>query len=206
MIRGFLAIELPPDLHARLSTIQQDLKKHLEQAVDQARISWVRPTSIHLTLRFFGDMPEESIEPLRIGLERVASRHESLPMPIERIGVFPSRHQPRVLWAGPSESWHQGSESKRLTALHRAIEDFCRASGFAWDTRSFNAHLTLARIKEGERLVGRILESNEMMDRAVSGGALPVERIALMQSEFNPSGSIYRKLWEVGIGDACQSE
>ena len=97
MIRAFMAIELPPDLRARLVLVQQDLRRRIEQAVDQVRISWIGPASMHLTLRFFGDLPEESIETLRTGLERVASRHEGLTIPIERIGAFPSRRQPRVL-------------------------------------------------------------------------------------------------------------
>ena len=201
MIRAFLAIELPPDLRARLVLVQQDLRRRIEQAVDQVRISWIGPASMHLTLRFFGDLPEESIETLRTGLERVASRHEGLTIPIERIGAFPSRQQPRVLWAGPAESWQQGTASKGLTALHRAIEDCCQAVGFASDQRSFYPHLTIARVKEGERHVGRVLESTGIMDEAAPVGALPLETLALMQSRLHSGGSIYTKLWEVRIGE-----
>jgi 2'-5' RNA ligase len=156
---------------------------------------------MHLTLRFLGDMPEKSIEALRTALEQVASRHERLAIPIERIGVFPSRQQPRVLWAGPAESWRQGPAWEQLVALQRAVEDCYRADGCSSDTRSFHPHLTLARVKEGERHVGRLLAAGDIMDRAVSAGALSVETIALMQSRLHSRGSIYTKLWEVRIGE-----
>jgi 2'-5' RNA ligase len=200
VIRAFLAIELPPDLRARLATIQQDLKRHIEQARDPVRISWISSASMHLTLRFLGDMPEKSIEALRTALEQVASRHEPLAIPIERIGVFPSRDQPRVLWAGPAESWRQGPAWEQLAALQRAVEGCCQADERSSDTRSFHPHLTLARVKEGERHVGRLLGVGDIMDRAMSGGALSVETIALMQSRLHPNGSTYTKLWEVPIG------
>lgn len=202
MIRAFLAIELTPDLRARLATIQQDLKRLIEQARDPVRVSWISPASMHLTLRFLGDMPEKSIEALRATLEQVASKHQRLAIPIERIGVFPSRHQPRVLWAGPAESWRQGPAWKQLAALQRAVEDCCQAEGRTSDTRSFHPHLTLARVKEGERHVGRLLGAGDILDRAVSAGALSVETIALMQSRLHSNGSIYTRLWEVRIGES----
>ena len=200
VIRAFLAIELPPDLRNRLATIQEDLKRHIERTVDQVKISWIRPASMHLTLRFLGDMPEESIDPLRIGIEQVTSTHQSLLLPLERIGVFPNRNQPRVLWAGPPEGWQRGPEAERLATLHRAIETSCQTLGFTAEARPFSPHLTLARMKEGARSVGRALVSSELVDRSITVGVLPVEAIALMRSELRPSGSIYTKLWELRFG------
>ncbi len=200
MIRVFLAIELPSDLRGALSTIQQDLKRRVERTVDrQARISWVQPASIHLTLKFLGDMPEESIESLHRAIEQVASGHQAIPIPLERLGVFPRLQQPRVLWAGPSESWEQGDDALRLRALHRAVEDCCQAAGFAPEGRPFSSHLTLARIKEGERQVGQALTRSGVMDHPMTIGMLPVEAIILMKSDLRPTGSVYTKLWEVRI-------
>ena len=61
-------------------------------------------------------------------------------------------------------------------------------------------HLTLARIKDGERHVGQVLLQTGVMDRPVMTGALPVEAIVLMKSELRPTGSVYTKLWEVTLG------
>ncbi|MCE3224297.1 MAG: putative 2-5 ligase [Nitrospira sp.] len=204
MIRAFLAIELPEDLRRALTTLQQDLKRQLERMVDrQSRITWVRPASMHLTVRFLGDMPDESIEPLRLAVEQAVSAHRAIAVPLERLGVFPRLQQPRVLWVGSSESWEQSDEAKRLATLHRAIEDCCQAADFAPESRPFSPHLTLARIKEGERQVGQALAQCGAMDRPVTIGVLLVGAMTLMKSELCPTGSIYTKLWEVGIGGTC---
>ncbi|MEP7151900.1 MAG: 2'-5' RNA ligase family protein, partial [Nitrospira sp.] len=77
MIRAFLAIEMPQDVRSALVTIQQDLKRQLERTVGgQVRISWVRPASMHLTLRFLGDMPDESIDPLQVAIQQAVSVHQ----------------------------------------------------------------------------------------------------------------------------------
>ncbi len=200
MIRAFLAIEMPQDVRSALVTIQQDLKRKIERTVGgQVRISWVRPASMHLTLRFLGDMPDESIEPLHVAIEQAVLVHQPIHLTLERLGTFPRPQQPRVLWAGPSESWEQGPDAQRLRALHRTIEDCCQAADFAPDSRPFSPHLTLARIKEGGRQVGQALAQSGVMDQTVVVGTLPIETIALMQSELRLTGSVYKKRWEVGI-------
>ena len=200
MIRAFLAIELPHAVRSALVTIQQDLKRQLERTVGgQVRIGWVRPASMHLTVRFLGNMPDESIDPLQVAIQQAVSVHQPIYLSLERLGVFPGPSQPRVLWAGPSDSWEQGRDAQRLGALHRTVEHCCRGSGFAPDSRPFSPHLTLARIKEGERQVGLALAQNGVMDEAVLVGTLPVDTIVLFRSELRASGSIYTKLWEATI-------
>lgn len=197
MIRAFLAIELPQGLRTALAAIQQDLERLLKRTVDRhVRISWVRPASMHLTLKFLGDTVDDSIEPLRVAMDQVVSAHRAMPIPLERLGPFPRPQAPRVLWVGPSESWEQGHEAQRLAALHRAVEGCCRAANFAPEERSFSPHLTLARIKEGERQVGQALAQSGLLDRPATIGTLPVEAIAFMKSELRPTGSVYTKLWE----------
>jgi 2'-5' RNA ligase len=200
MIRGFLAIELPQDLRTALSTIQQDLKRRLERAEDrQARISWAQPASIHLTLKFLGDTPEEWIGSLHAAIEQIASVHKAIHVPLQRLGVFPRPQQPRVLWAGPSESWEQGEDALRLAALHRTVEECCQAVGFVLEGRPFRPHLTLARIKEGGRQVGQAMAQSGMMNHPVTIGTFSVEAIVLMKSELRPTGSVYTKLWEARL-------
>jgi 2'-5' RNA ligase len=86
-----------------------------------------------------------------------------------------------------------------LTALHRAVEECCGTLELAPDTRPLSAHLTLARIKAGHRAVGQALARSGVMDRTLETMMLPVDAITLMQSELNPRGSIYTKLWEARL-------
>jgi 2'-5' RNA ligase len=199
MIRTFLAVELGDDLRNQIRLGQQDLRQRLDRGSSKdIRITWVQPSSIHLTMRFLGDTDEELIEPIREALERAMSRFERVTMPIERLGVFPRLQHPRVLWIGPSEQWEQGDDAKRLVALHRAVEGCCQPFGFTPEDRPWSPHLTLARVKEGERHVGQALVKSGLMDRPISLGVLVVESIVLMKSELRPGGAVYTKLWKVG--------
>jgi len=198
MIRAFLAVELSEDLRTHIAQVQQDLKQRLSRDHPKGiRISWVQPASIHLTIKFLGDIDELLVDPLREAVSNLMKAHQRIQIPIERLEAFPHPHQPRVLWVGPSEPWEQGEDAKRLAALHQAVESCCQSFGFAPEGRPLSPHLTLARIKEGERQVGQALAKNGVMDRPLSLGLVVVGLVVLMKSELRPTGSVYTKLWEV---------
>jgi RNA 2',3'-cyclic 3'-phosphodiesterase len=201
MIRSFLAVDLREDLRKQIGQVQQDLKQRLfRETSKDIRISWVQPPSIHLTIKFLGDTEETLVDPMRAAIEHVMNEHRAIQIPLERLGAFPRPQQPRVLWVGASEQWEQGEDAKRLAALHRAVEVCCGTFDFAQDGRPLSPHLTVARIKEGERYVGQALAKGGVMDRPISLGSLAVESIVLMKSELRPTGSVYTKLWEITLG------
>ena len=198
MIRAFLAVEPSHELRAELALVQQELKHRIEPELKrETRISWVQPAKIHLTMKFLGDMDEQVIDPLRASLEQAIGNRTAVTVPLERLGAFPRPHSPRVLWIGPSEHWETGVEAKRLVEIRDAIEQACEGLSFLRETKPFSPHLTLARIKMGERHVGIALAKSGVLDSPISLGSLPVESIVLMKSELKETGSVYTKLWEV---------
>ena len=200
MIRAFLAVELSPELRAELATVQQELKHRIEPELKRdVRISWAQPALIHLTLKFLGDMDEQVIDPLLVAVEQAIGRQIPVNVPLERLGAFPRPQSPRVLWVGPSENWERGAEAKRIAEIHGAIEQACEGLGFLRETKPFSPHLTLARIKVGERQVGVALAKGGVLDRPISLGSLAVESVVLMKSELKPAGSVYTKLWDVQL-------
>jgi len=202
MIRAFLAVELSQELRAELATVQQELKHRIEPEMKRdIRISWAQPASIHLTLKFLGDMDEQVIDPLLAAVEQAIGRQTAVNVPLERLGAFPRPQSPRVLWVGPSQNWERGAEAKRVVEIHGAIEQACEGLSFLRETRPFSPHLTLARIKVGERHVGVALAKGGVLDRPILLGSLAVELVVLMKSELKPTGSVYTKLWEVKIGE-----
>lgn len=104
-----------------------------------------------------------------------------------------------MLWVGPPESWEQGNEGDRLQALYRAVDEVCRAVGLAAEARPFSPHLTLARIKEGERQIGHELAQSRVLDQPVTIGLLPMQSLVMMRSELRPTGSVYTKLWDCSL-------
>jgi 2'-5' RNA ligase len=120
-------------------------------------------------------------------------------VPLERLGAFPRPQSPRVLWVGPLENWDRGAEAKRIAEIHGAIEQACEGLRFLRETKPFSPHLTLARIRVGERQVGAALAKGGELDRPLSLGSLAVESVVLMKSELKPTGSVYTRLWEARL-------
>jgi len=201
MVRTFLAVELSEPLRTKLVHVQQEMKQHLVRELSgDVRISWTRPTSMHVTVKFLGDIDEQLVMPMRDAIGEVVREHCAIHVPLDRLGVFPRLQQPRVLWIGPSEQWEQGDDAKRLVSLHRAIDDCCGTLNLAMDERSWSPHLTLARIKEGGRSLGQVLAKSGVMDRPLALGSLAVDAIVLMKSELKPTGSLYTLLWSTPLG------
>jgi len=200
VIRAFLAVELPQELRAELATIQQELKRNIEPEMKQnMRVSWAQPASIHLTVKFLGDMDEQVIDSLLVAVEQAIGNQTAVNVPLERLGAFPRPQSPCVLWVGPSENWARGVEAQKVAGIHGAIEEACERLGFLRETKPFSPHLTFARIRVGERHIGVALAQGGVLDRPLSLGSLAVKSVALMKSELRPTGSVYTKLWEVGL-------
>lgn len=200
MIRTFLAVELSEPLRTNLARLQLDLKQRLSREVSRdVRMSWIQPASIHLTIKFLGDIDEQLVSPMQEAMGQAIAGYQRLQIPLERLGSFPRPQQPRILWVGPSEGWELGEEAKRLTSVYRAIEDCCRLLNLAPEDRPLSPHLTIARIKEGGRMMGQALAKSGVMDRPLSLGSLAVDSVALMRSELRPTGSVYTKLWDVKL-------
>lgn len=200
MIRAFLAIELSEDIRTQIARVQQDLKLSLARQLPRTvRISWVHAASIHLTIKFLGDMDEQVIESLREALEEALQDQRAISIPLERLGAFPSLPAPRVLWVGASVRWEEGDEAKHLADLHRTVEARCESVGVGSDNRPLSPHLTVARIKSGARAFGDAFAASKFLDRPLALPALSVKAVALMKSDLKPTGSVYTKLWDVRL-------
>ena len=63
-IRSFIAIELPHNVKDGLA----QLRSELEQA-EHPFVKWVNPESIHLTLKFLGNIPFEQVAEITKAIE-----------------------------------------------------------------------------------------------------------------------------------------
>jgi len=150
-------------------------------------------------MKFLGDIDEQLVPSMQEEMGQALLGHRSLSIPLERLGAFPNAQQPRVLWIGPAEGWEQREDAQGLTAIHQTIEICCRSLDFAPENRPLSPHLTLARIREGERRFGHVLAKSGVMDGPLALGSLVVGSISLIKSDLKPPGSVYTRLWEVKL-------
>lgn len=174
--RVFVAIELPPNIRARIA-------EHIEclrSTIPEARASWSREGNLHLTLKFLGDIPIATVEKLSAAASIAASAVEPFDLIVGRCGVFPPSGQPRVLWIGIDDP------SGTLTALHRAVEEECSKTEFAREERPFHPHLTIARLRkpQGSRRLAQLHGEMGFTNQQAS-----VSEMVLFRSELLSEGS-----------------
>jgi 2'-5' RNA ligase len=202
MIRAFVAVESDEALRLALGRRQEQIGEQLTRELRDRdiRVQWVRPESIHVTLKFLGDVPEQSIDHLARTLSETAPAHEPFVLEVGGLGVFPDLRAPRVLWAGLTDPPGEAGGKDRIMNLASSIEAALDRLGFPPEGRPFNPHVTLARIKEGGREVGRALARSGVMEQSGAIGLLHVKAVSLMRSDLRPSGSVYTRLSESPLG------
>lgn len=202
-----MAIELDPNLRSALGQLQTRLKQVIPSRLPPgARLQWLRPDSIHLTLKFLGDTDETRLRDIERALALAVGSRTRFSLAVGAIGVFPDLRAPRVLWVGLSSGQDQGPghSTDQLARLAGDIDQAMATLGYPIEQRPFSPHLTLARIKEHAREVGKALADSGVMQQPQSLGTLPVQAIALIKSDLKPSGAVYTRLCEVLLKEATE--
>jgi 2'-5' RNA ligase len=187
MIRSFIALELSGEIYQNLGKLIENLKKGVQ--FTSSRPSWVRPESIHLTLKFLGNIEENMVAPISEVVKKAAGETLPFTIRIRDLGVFPDERRPRVLWCGMTKGVEQTLD------LQKKIDRGLAPLGFEQEKRPFHPHLTLARIKslKGTSALMNVIKSHQ--EKSHIGECL-IDRIILFRSELHPDGARYTRLFE----------
>jgi len=176
--RVFCAVPLPHDLRERLMAHVN----HVRDSVPDGRASWSRVDSIHLTLKFLGDLSPGKVEKLSEAASRSAREFAPFQIVVEQTGAFPKQGQPRVLWIGINDF------SGKLGDLHARLEDESANEGFARDDRPFHPHLTVARLRQPRHARTLVAAHKELVFDATE---IAVSELLVIRSELGNEGSKY---------------
>ena len=183
-IRSFIAIELPGELKEGLDRLQSRLKKG-----NPPGAKWVNPYSVHLTLKFLGNVAVDKIGGITTAMEKAAHGVSPFHLEIMKPGAFPNLRRVQVVWVG------LGGEVDKMTQLQQRLEFALAPLGFAPESRPFTPHLTLARIRSGVSLDERQKFGQLIADaRFDMGYTFEVDTISLMRSQLTREGAIYSRL------------
>ncbi len=173
----------------KLGALQRQLRS--QHRLDDASIKWVRPDSIHLTLKFLGDVEDRRINEVCTAVSQTADRFEAFDFHVAGAGSFPPGGAARVVWAGITD----GAED--LQALADAIDHACHELGFPLEGRKFSSHITLARVKNfavGHQ-ARQAAESIGPLDIGVQG----VSSITVFQSVLERGGPTYTAMHHASL-------
>ncbi len=151
-----------------------------------ADVRWIRTGSMHLTIKFLGELNEQQVEEVKKTLQEVVLSYSPFTFKVAGVGGFPNLRRPKVIWAGVSSS-------KELVSLQKDIETALSGKGFEPGVREFIPHLTLGRIRSSSSIDQALSVLEKAGNRVF--GKVEVNEVVLMESHLSPSGAKHTDLF-----------
>lgn len=185
MLRTFVALPLSDETTRQLALVQRTLKRDCPASA----VTWVVPTSIHLTLFFLGEILPELVAPSQEALSVVARHMAPFAFDVGQLGAFPSVNRPSAIWVGVQEP------TGKLALLHQTVNEALAKVGFQPEERKFSPHLTLGRVRrkaarEEAAAVGRVIAATAVGHLATT----PAAEIIFFRSQLKSTGAEYTPL------------
>ena len=176
-IRTFIAV--PLDAAARAAA--QHAVRALRELPHGDAVRWVREESLHVTLRFLGNLAPARLPELVRKVRAETAQIAPFRVRPGAVAPFPDARRPRVVALGLEPE-------APLASLAAAVERGVQASGFAPETRRFRAHCTLGRVP----LRGRFPAVTVPV--TVPGFTLDVTEAVLFRSDLERAGARHTPL------------
>ncbi len=184
-MRLFIAVTPPPEVRRAALEAVEGAARDLGGAV-----RWTKQENIHFTLKFLGEVPDETVEGVRGALREACSSHAPFHARLRGLGTFPTPRRARVVWAGIDEG------AKEMTELAARAESALEPLGFRREGRPYVPHATLGRARKRPVSID------------LTGASVPnaptfrVRSAELIKSTLAPGGSIYEVLEAFALGGA----
>ena len=143
-------------------------------------VRWAGNEGLHLTLKFYGSVPDEQLPVISRTLVGSAGDFGPIPLTCTGMGHFPPGTMVQIIWAGVDAPG-------ALELLQDRIERASEALGFPLEGRPFRPHITLGRVKTGKKLSATDLEKFPAFEEI----PFLVDRLVLFESRPGSGGSVY---------------
>lgn len=182
VIRSFIAVKIPATEPLRQIA--------MELARMGSEIKVIDPEKYHVTLKFLGNIDPKLVPRIRSIMETLTVASRPVDLTVTGLGVFPHLQRPNVLWAGLKGADSLGDLANELD---RALESV----GFSREERTFQPHLTVARVKAkpGEAFFDLLSRYEK-----TQFGTAPINQVELLRSDLGPEGPTYTVLATLPLG------
>lgn len=184
------------DLDSQVQTQIERFVEGVQGLAPDAR--WMRPESLHITLKFIGEQTHAQVEAIAGSLKRVEA--SAFDLRISGYGFFPTAKAARVFWIGVSPV-------SELAALAASVDVATSEAAVPREERPYSPHLTLARGGAGRRsgspqrrpsdsknAIFGMLQTRLAAIKEPSFGTMTAREFILYQSQLSPAGSKYTRL------------
>jgi len=195
-MRIFVALDIDDAIRQRIACFMEGVQGFAPAA------RWVRPESMHVTLKFIGEKSEQAVGKIRQALEGIEA--SAMEIRFRGSGFFPTATAARVFWIGIEA----GPE---LPALAAKVDNKLAFLGIPKEEHAFSPHLTLARAggrpasprghqDDGPNRGFQKLQQKLNAMPAPDFGTITAPAFVLYQSQLSQGGSRYTKLSAFALG------
>jgi len=186
-IRTFIAVDVD-------NAVRNASHKILERlANSDATVRWVEKESLHVTLKFLGEVASVDTPRVCQIVGDIARQFSPFSLQFCGTGAFPDIQRPRTVWLGIDDD--EGSQV--LEKIHKAMDDRLMDMGFLPESRRFHPHLTLGRVKSGRNLATL---TEQLAKTAESrAGSCTVRELVVYASYLEKSGPSYQTMARVPL-------
>lgn len=153
-------------------------------------VRWVRDDLAHITLKFFGEVSPERLEVIAEAVQGAAAGADPILLRLESLGAFPTFRRPRIVWLGVDAP-------ASLELLKDRVERFAEGIGFPPEGVPFRPHVTLGRVREGQRLPHGAIENAGI---AAAGESFLADSVVLFESRLTANGPEYTPRLSLALG------
>ncbi len=176
MKRLFIAFEI--ELNPYYTSLYEKIKKECPRD----NITWTPPHLQHVTIRFIGKTPDDKIPLLQQGLEQIAQQFSPFELQVDKLGMFGSKYQPKILWLG-------FSDFSPLKELFKPINQLVIDIGLPEMEGNFVPHLTIGRIRmieDKKRFIAKIPTW-----QPIENQCFKINSFQLIKSKLTNKGPLY---------------
>ncbi len=181
-MRTFIAAEINNEMKEKIDSFIFKTYKEL----GNNNIKWVKKDNLHITVKFLGETEPELIKPIEEKIYKAISNIESFNIELRTIGVFPDTKFPKVLWIGITTG------EPELTKIFNLIEKSLVELNIKPETKKFQPHLTIARIKKITNV--QKIKSYLQKYQNVDFGRCQIKYITFFESILHHEGPEYKLL------------
>ena len=187
-MRLFVALDIPDEIRRKIRTFMDGVRGFAPE------VRWVAPESLHVTLKFIGEQPDDKLGVIKDAL--ATAKGQTMEVGFRATGFFPTANSARVFWIGIEAD-------ARLADLAAAVDKSLEPLGIEREQRAFSPHLTLARSGSGRPRRGKDDHPNRLFallrDRLAQMpvpefGTMTARDFFLYLSKLSPKGAQYTKL------------
>ncbi len=185
-IRTFLALDLDTPIRRAIAAAAEELP------ADGAKVRWVEPHNLHLTMKFLGDVPDADVVSMCRAVEAAAGGLDPLMFDVAGLACTPERGPVKMIWAEVLDPC--GKLAEAFYELEAAME----VLGFDVERRAFKPHITVGRVRYCPNPAAMRQATARLGDEEF--GTQDADEIVVYSSELTKEGPVYAAMAHCRLG------